>query len=139
MGKALMPYHGGKARQAHWIAEELNKCPHRCFIEPFAGAASIFFHKQRAEINVLNDTNFNIVSIFKALRDCPEFMPLIQELSDLVPVRRADGTFTYEAPPGLHDDCVMALALALEAARSFHLRHTANQADVSRDLAAVLP
>jgi len=27
MGKALMPYHGGKARQAHWIAEELNKCP----------------------------------------------------------------------------------------------------------------
>ena len=73
------------------------------------------------------------------IRDCPEFMPLIQELSDLVPVRRADGTFTYEAPPGLHDDCVMALALALEAARSFHLRHTANQADVSRDLAAVLP
>ena len=72
MGKALMPYHGGKARQAHWIAEELNKCPHRCYIEPFAGAASIFFHKQRAEINVLNDTNFNIVSIFKALRDCPD-------------------------------------------------------------------
>jgi len=72
MTKALMPYCGGKARQASWIAAELNQVEHVAYIEPFAGAASVFFTKNRAKVNVLNDYNYNITSIFKALRDEPE-------------------------------------------------------------------
>jgi DNA adenine methylase len=76
--KALFTYTGGKARQAKWISDELDKCPHSCYFEPFAGAASIFFCKKRAKINILNDYNYNIVSIFKALRDHgDEFRELI--------------------------------------------------------------
>ena len=64
--KALFGYTGGKARQAAWITAELNKVEHQCYFEPFAGAASVYFCKDRAKVNVLNDYNYNIVSVFKA-------------------------------------------------------------------------
>ncbi len=65
------PYCGGKSRHAPLIASLCDEIPHTCYIEPFCGAASVFFTKQQVKVNVLNDYNHNITAIFKALRDHP--------------------------------------------------------------------
>jgi len=70
--KTLFPYAGGKARQAKWIASFVDIAKHSTYVEPFAGAASVFFAKKPANIEILNDTNKLIYYIFKSLRDYPE-------------------------------------------------------------------
>lgn len=89
--KALAPYVGGKARHAKWIAAELDKCEHKCYIEPYCGMASVFFAKQRAKINILNDFNHNITAIYLALRDCPD------ELLHLLSLMEYSEDLFYEA------------------------------------------
>ncbi len=63
-------YRGGKWRLAPWIVEHLP--PHVCYVEPFAGAASVLFHKERSDFEVINDLDESIVDFFKVLRDRPQ-------------------------------------------------------------------
>lgn len=37
---------------------------HQCYCEPFAGAAWVFFKKQRSEVEVLNDINLEIITLY---------------------------------------------------------------------------
>ena len=53
----LFAYIGGKARQAKWISNYIDKIPHHCYLEPFCGAASVFFTKQKVKVEALNDTS----------------------------------------------------------------------------------
>jgi hypothetical protein len=46
----------------------------------------------------------------------PDHPVLISELMAFEGNRLPSGLVRYEAPPGAHDDCVMALALAWQAA-----------------------
>lgn len=65
---------GGKHAQAPFIVSRIP--PHRIYVEPFAGAAAVFFRKGRLDIpgyrEVLNDLDEGIYSFFKALREHPE-------------------------------------------------------------------
>lgn len=71
--RPVLRYFGGKWRIAPWIIRHLP--PHDVYIEPFCGAASVFFRKPRARLgSVLNDTNGEIVNLFRILRD-----PLLSE------------------------------------------------------------
>ncbi|MBW2675743.1 MAG: DNA adenine methylase [Deltaproteobacteria bacterium] len=58
---------GGKSR----ILNELKKRipPHRIYVEPFAGGAPLFFSKEPAEINVLNDINRDLMDFYRKLRE----------------------------------------------------------------------
>jgi len=58
---------GGKSR----ILKELKKRipPHRIYVEPFAGGAPLFFSKEPAEINVLNDINRDLMDFYRKLRE----------------------------------------------------------------------
>ena len=86
----LFAYIGGKARQAKWISGFVDdiatkqKC--HCYIEPFCGAASVFFTKQKVKVEALNDTSRRLTSVFKALRDHPQevvdFCQLIEYSQD---------------------------------------------------------
>lgn len=60
---------GGKAREATWIINEFPA--HKCYVEPFGGAASVLLRKQRSEVEVYNDLDEWAYSFFKALRDDP--------------------------------------------------------------------
>jgi len=65
--RPLLRYHGGKWRLAEWIIEQFP--PHRIYIEPYGGAASILLRKPRAYAEVYNDLDGEIVNLFKVTRD----------------------------------------------------------------------
>jgi len=42
--------------------------PHKVYVEPFAGAGHVFFQKPKAEVNVLNDANHELIQFFKDIK-----------------------------------------------------------------------
>ncbi len=54
---------------------------HSRYIEPFAGGASIFFAKDKAQFTLLNDKDDELINCFKVIRDNPE--ELIQFLDGI--------------------------------------------------------
>lgn len=65
--RPVMRYIGGKWRLAPWIIEHFP--PHRCYVEPYGGAASVLLRKQRSYAEVYNDTNAEVVNVFRILRN----------------------------------------------------------------------
>jgi len=66
MGPAF-PSPGGKSRMASRIISKFP--PHEVYCEPMAGAGSVFFRKStRAGVEILNDLNKDIMSIYKFLQ-----------------------------------------------------------------------
>lgn len=60
-------YPGGKFYARKLILEHIT--PHTCYIEPFAGGASIFFAKKKVVRNILNDIDPELVNCYLAIRD----------------------------------------------------------------------
>jgi DNA adenine methylase len=65
--KPICKYPGAKWRIADWIVSHFP--PHAHYLEPYCGSAAVFFAKERARHEVLNDTNGAIVNLFQVLRD----------------------------------------------------------------------
>lgn len=62
----LLKYYGGKWKLADWIINHFP--PHKIYIEPFCGSASVFLRKSPADLSVLNDLNSHIINFFDVLR-----------------------------------------------------------------------
>jgi len=58
------------------LTKELQKRipSHRVYVEPFAGAAWLFFEKQPAEVNVINDIDSELMGFYRKLRDTDEIV-----------------------------------------------------------------
>ncbi|AEJ40879.1 D12 class N6 adenine-specific DNA methyltransferase superfamily [Sulfobacillus acidophilus TPY] len=63
----LFQWQGGKSRLADWIVPRLP--PHRAYVEPFAGTAAILLAKPPSPIEVLNDLNEDIVTVYRCVQD----------------------------------------------------------------------
>jgi len=103
-----LPYIGGKNRLATKIIGLLPT--HTTYVEPFAGGAQVFFHKEPSKVEVLNDLNGEIVNFFRVcqwhheelvryLRYCLMSRKLYEQLSatnpeNLTDIQRA-GRFFY--------------------------------------------
>ncbi len=73
MNKAInspFRYAGGKFYARHLILEHIR--PHHTYIEPFAGGGSIFFAKNKAKHNCLNDLDPELTNTYQIIRDSPQ-------------------------------------------------------------------
>lgn len=69
----LVPWVGGKRRLAPHILPLLPE--HTCYVEPFAGAAGLFFCKPPSKVEVLNDVNGDLVCLYRVVQHhLDEFM-----------------------------------------------------------------
>ena len=66
MSKPLVPWPGGKRKLAKHILPLLGE--HRCYVEPFAGAAAIFFMKEPSPVEVINDINGDLSNLYRVVK-----------------------------------------------------------------------
>ena len=66
MSKPVIPWIGGKRRLASKIIPLFPK--HECYVEPFCGAAALFFIKEPVKTEVLNDINLELASFYRVLK-----------------------------------------------------------------------
>lgn len=70
---AILKYPGSKWRIAKWIISHFPEgYQNMTYLEPFFGAGSVFFTKERSRIETINDLDDNVVNLFKVVRDRPE-------------------------------------------------------------------
>lgn len=65
MSKPIIPWIGGKRRLAKQILPLFPD--HTCYVEPFAGGAALFFMKDPAKIEVINDVNGDVVNLYRCV------------------------------------------------------------------------
>lgn len=66
MHHPVIPWVGGKRRLAKQILPLFPE--HTCYVEPFAGGAALFFLKQQSSVEVLNDCNNELITLYRVLQ-----------------------------------------------------------------------
>lgn len=66
MTQPIIPWIGGKRRLAQHLLPMFPA--HTCYVEPFCGAAALFFLKERCQVEVLNDINSDLVRLYRVLQ-----------------------------------------------------------------------
>ena len=74
--KTPITYYGGKQKMAHIIVPLIPE--HKLYCEPFAGGAAIFFAKEQSELEVLNDTNRELINFYQVAKN--DFTSLEKEV-----------------------------------------------------------
>jgi DNA adenine methylase len=110
----LLRYFGGKWAIAPWVLAHLP--PHRIYVEPFGGAASILLRKPRSKIEVYNDLDEEIVGIFRVVQDPAQCAALMRRLRR-TPYSRREFELAFQASA---DPVIRAQRAITRAYQSFH-------------------
>lgn len=62
----IIPWIGGKRRLAKHILPLFPA--HSCYVEPFCGAAALYFLKDQVKVEVLNDVNGELVNLYRVVK-----------------------------------------------------------------------
>lgn len=62
----VIPWIGGKRRLAKHILPLFPE--HECYVEPYCGAAALYFLKKQTHVEVLNDINGELVNMYRVLK-----------------------------------------------------------------------
>lgn len=65
-GKSPLAWLGGKSRLAETIVERIPA--HTCYCEVFAGAAWVFFKKPPSKVEIINDINRELTTLYRCVR-----------------------------------------------------------------------
>jgi DNA adenine methylase len=91
--RPALRWHGGKWKLAPWIIGHFP--PHRVYVEPFGGAASVLLRKPRTYAEIYNDLDDEVVGLFRVLRDPAQAAELEAHLC-LTPFARTEFKAAYE-------------------------------------------
>ena len=75
--KAPISYYGGKQKLASTILKLIPE--HELYCEPFLGGAAIFFAKEPSKVEVINDTNKELVNFYRVIQN--DFTSLEKEIA----------------------------------------------------------
>lgn len=64
--KPVIPWMGGKRRLLKHLLPRIPE--HTTYVEPFCGAAAVFFAKEPSRAEVLNDINGDLVNLYRVLK-----------------------------------------------------------------------
>jgi DNA adenine methylase len=92
--RPVLRYHGSKWRLAQWILSYFP--PHKIYVEPFGGGASVLLRKRPATQEIYNDLDQEIVNVFRVMRD-PVQAEELRRLLFYTPHSRAEYDLSYEA------------------------------------------
>ena len=106
MVKPILKYPGAKWLLADWIVSYLPKTTH--YVEPYFGSGAVFFSKDKAPHELINDLSGDVCNVFRVVRTRGEELAQAVELT---PYARQEYYDSYEAC----DD-------ELEQARRFFVR-----------------
>lgn len=131
--KATRPalrWHGGKWLLAPWIISHFP--PHRVYVEPFGGAASVLIQKPQSYAEIYNDLDDDVVNLFRILR-CPLKSTILIERLRKTPFSRTEFNASYA-----QHECPIDYARAI-VVRTFmgfgtnaHMRATGFRANSNR-------
>lgn len=90
--RPALRWHGGKWLLAPWIIDHFG--PHRVYVEPYGGAASVLLRKPRSYAEYYGDLDSQVVGLFHILRssDAPRFLELLR----LTPYARSEFELAYK-------------------------------------------
>lgn len=67
MATPIIPWLGGKRRLADTIIPRFP--PHSCYVEVFAGGAALYFLRPPADVEVINDINGDLVTLYRVVQN----------------------------------------------------------------------
>lgn len=114
--KTPISYYGGKQKLLTTI---LSKIPdHKLYCEPFVGGAAVFFGKQPSEVEVINDTNKELINFYRVCKE--NFIDLQTMVRITLHSRKAhqDANVIY-ANPHLFSNIQRAWAVWVLSTQSF--------------------
>lgn len=65
--QSILAYVGGKSLLANKIIPLIP--PHHCYCEVFAGAAWLLFKKERSKVEIINDINLDLVTLYRVIQN----------------------------------------------------------------------
>jgi len=128
--RPVLRWHGGKWVLAPWILAHFP--PHRVYVEPFGGAASVLLRKSRSYAEVYNDLDCDVVALFRVLRDDVAARALVSWVR-LTPFARDEFQSAYDVAD---DDMERARRLLIRSFMGFgsngHARKTGFRSNCNR-------
>lgn len=99
--KTPISYYGGKQRMLRHILQVVPA--HQVYTEAFAGGAAVFFAKEPVELEIINDTNGNLIAFYKAMKSHPR--ALVDRIKATLHSRKqhAEAWHIYSNPQGFLD------------------------------------
>lgn len=105
-GRPALRYHGAKWRLAKWIIGHFPD--HECYVEPYGGSAAVLLQKARSWLEIYNDKDQQVVNFFRVLREQPDDLVKVIELT---PFSKVEWEMSLDEDPD-----------PVEAARRFYIR-----------------
>jgi DNA adenine methylase len=116
MTKTPITYYGGKQKLLATIVSKIQ--PHTLYCEPFVGGAAVFFGKEPSEVEVINDTNKELINFYRVCKE--KFLDLQAMVRITLHSRHAhrDAKVIYDNPH-LFTDVQRAWSVWTLSAQSF--------------------
>lgn len=114
--KTPLSYYGGKQKLCSTILSIIP--PHQLYCEPFVGGGAIFFGKEPSNVEVINDTNSELINFYRVIQN--KYVDLECMIRATLHSRRlhADASTIYNAPH-LFDEVKRAWAVWVLTSQTF--------------------